>query len=226
MTGQRTVEPPRGRDSNSEDQPSTCSLLAALEQNWEHARHEENLRLAYFTFYWVALASAIAFAVEKGQSKGLMALADFWLVFFLLGLVSVFTLLAVIKASEEFRNHVRAAQWIAENLKLNVPVSPGSQPDIMFKGFMALPLPLPIRVNKVFKYLMYIAIVATWAIATAGFMMRMAGLAKEFAITVAVLISGLICWYLHARVEKAEAATNHILGGRQPAGIEIRYPGD
>jgi hypothetical protein len=157
-------------------EPTPEALLVALEENWCHARHQETLRERQNAVYWVAWGAVLAFVASSGHSPFDPDLAPenratFSLVFFVMGLFSAVTLGTTLKWSAEFANHVTAAFESASALHLIAPItdaggeSHGSKsgrtnprkisapsrgrflPYPEFRGYMALPLDLPLIFN-------------------------------------------------------------------------------
>lgn len=102
-----------------EKNPHRESLIAALEQNWLHARHVENERLWFTNIFVIVVAGVLAFI---GEFK---ALINNPLVLFLL-ILSGLGLILTIKISDEFDNHIKGVRTIIKLLRL--------------EGNMAIPL--------------------------------------------------------------------------------------
>jgi len=137
-----------------------AALLHALVQNWEHARHQEIQRLHLLGFYATIVTAVIYLTPHTWAYEGFRCIP-----FFFLFLVSFFVYGAFLKWNAEFGNHMAAIQWICEKLNL---IRPANGKDDLIKkaadhgitaipncaffneAYMALPLPLSIRVRKWF----------------------------------------------------------------------------
>ena len=135
-------------------------LLHALVQNWEHARHEEMQRLHLLGFYAAIVTAVIYLTPYIWAYEGFRCIP-----FFFLFLVSLFVYGAFLKWNAEFGNHIAAIQWISEKLNLIKPVEKRDDlikkaakrgitaiPNYAFfnEAYMALPLPLSVRVHEWF----------------------------------------------------------------------------
>lgn len=136
-----------------DDRPA--ALRVALEQNWLHARHQENLRERQNYLYWVSWAAVLAYLPAAD-----IALSAAWFLFGLIALFSAIVVSTSLKWTAEFDNHVTTAYFVAAELGLIEPAQPAqvgrlaslfsvrkflSYPE--FRGYMALPLDLPIFLN-------------------------------------------------------------------------------
>jgi len=92
--------------------PSEQALLTAMEQNWEHARHQENQRLNLFNIYAV-LVAGIIYVVGLINEVWIRLLLIYFLAF-----LSVSIYLAFLKWNAEFSNHIAAIQSISRELRL------------------------------------------------------------------------------------------------------------
>ena len=93
-------------------EPSEKSLIEALNQNWQHARHQENERLWFTNIYALLVAGVLVFLGQFGFDK------HYYLVLFLL-IFSIFGLIVTLKTSYEFSNHMNAIKKIIEKLHLS-----------------------------------------------------------------------------------------------------------
>ena len=150
-----TEEKPEARCS----EPQEDALLHALVQNWEHARHQEIQRLHLLGFYAAIVTAVIYLTPHIWTYEGFRCIP-----FFLLFLVSLSAYGAFLKWNAAFGNHIAAIQWISEKLNLIKPVNGKDLikratehgitaiPNYAFfnEAYMALPLPLSVRVHEWF----------------------------------------------------------------------------
>ncbi|MEM2971801.1 MAG: hypothetical protein QW270_05195 [Candidatus Bathyarchaeia archaeon] len=161
----------RGASASAAKRPTEKSLLEALKQNWEHARHVETQRQQQF-YVFIVLFGAVTTILNSQKDISLLTLSNFWPVFLFLAIILLLMSRNITKWNIEFGNHIRAIQWIAEKLALIQPLSNERKKqieeskyseeekiklkkDAMFQGYIGLPLPLPIRVHRVFDYLFH-----------------------------------------------------------------------
>lgn len=206
-------------------EPSQGALLAALEQNWLHARHQESQRFWLLNVYLLITLGIVSLISAKGFFTITAVIS---LVFLFILSLSVF--LVLIKLNAEFSNHIRAVQWIAEKLKLIKAIESGKSVDkkIMFKGFMALPLPLPIRAHEIFFTYLPLFITAT---AFALFFSSILGISKILGEgTIPITIISIIVFIIivlvlyYGILKKVKKESRDILEGREPEGLKIKYP--
>jgi len=137
-----------------------AALFHALVQNWEHARHQEIQRLHLLGFYATIVTAVIYLTPHTWAYEGFRCIP-----FFFLFLVSFFVYGAFLRWNVEFSNHIAAIQWICEKLNLIKPIEKKDDlieeaaehgitaiPNYAFfdEAYMALPLPLSIRVHEWF----------------------------------------------------------------------------
>jgi hypothetical protein len=220
------IEGDKSQKLNSADEPSEKTLLTALKENWLHARHEESQRFWFLNIYIVVTGAIIKMILEEGLSS-ITAIAS--LVFLFVLSLSVF--LIIIKVNAEFSNHIRAIQWIAEKLKLIKAVQADNK-KIMFKGVMALPLPLPryLRAHIIFMCLPLLITSASLSLLTYSILNEFKDLLSLVSQQVLQIICSLIVFIVSAFIlyfaflKKAESACKKLLDGRKPHDIEIEYP--
>lgn len=129
----------------------TGVLEKALQENFNHARHQEIQRERYLVAYWLVWAAIIAYA-QRHDDLARFAY-DHSGVFAFLSLISLITLISTLKWNAEFANHIAAAAAIADTLKLNwttpsqrdTPNWPLPYPE--FSGYMAFPLRFPLLLS-------------------------------------------------------------------------------
>ena len=130
--------------SSEEDSSNLEVLLAILEQNWVHARHQEEERMWFTRMYAIIVTGVIGFVSIRGLKD------SFFLILFLIYL-SITGIIATYKLSAEFHNHMTKIELIVDKLKA--------------KNYMGLPLD---RVKggrwKIFRvtftfYLLYIMVI-------------------------------------------------------------------
>lgn len=217
--------------TNGSNGPSENSLIATLEQNLLHAQHVENHRFWISNVHWLAVAAFGAFIVDKGITSG-AAMAALVVLF----IFSLNVYLLVIKLNEEFANHYRAVQWTAEKLQVIRPLKnnelkklDASMKDkVMFRGFLALPLPLRIRVHRVFSTSISLLITATtfscllYSFLGWGKYLEPKSDPAIFASVGAFAAVAALMYYLvHRPADKTRRA---ILRERRPDNIKIEYP--
>ena len=205
--------------------PKSEALLAAFAQSWEETRHAEKSRMQYSNLYWLAVGAALALALQH-KDGFLEGLEKYWVLFLFLGVISILTSFLVVKCNEEIKNHVAGIQWIAEEIALIRPAASTDDPRIMFTGYMALPLPLGVRVINIFKRLMYLGTLGTsWAAVTGLFLHP--GLHHEDsgrAARIGFLAGLAIVLLVRIFVRNLECDTKTILAGRKPEHLKIEYP--
>jgi hypothetical protein len=139
--------------------PARESLLAALHENWAHARHQEQVRERHNYLYWVSWAAVVAFAGTQHLALSDVAMAPLYVFLMLFSVVAV---LATLKWTAEFSNHIAAVYKTSRKLRLIRPdpapevtsrfrwfasVKPALPYPAHLKGYMALPLDMPIYLN-------------------------------------------------------------------------------
>ena len=139
--------------------PGDETLLASLHENWAHSRHQEQMRERHNYLYWVSWAAVIAFAATQK-----LALYDavMWPLYVFLVLFSLVALFATLKWTAEFTSHIAAAYRTSRALGLVEPLSVPEKPSRFrwlasvkpalpypshLRGYMALPLDMPIYLN-------------------------------------------------------------------------------
>ena len=131
--------------------PENSALEKALQENFNHARHQETQRERYMALYWFFWAAVLAYVGRQGDFAS--KVAENWFIFGFIAIMSLATLILSLKWNAEFANHMAAAAAIADTLRLNcstqtqvqTPNWPLSYPE--FSGYMALPLKLPLYLN-------------------------------------------------------------------------------
>lgn len=113
--------------------------MAALQQNWDHARHVELARDRWLALFSAALAAILTFVLKQEAGFSDM-LATYWPLALLVTIIAVLLYPTILKTNLEFANHVSAAQWISERLALNTY---DKHDATRFVGYMALPIPPP-----------------------------------------------------------------------------------
>jgi hypothetical protein len=129
-------------------QPSEPALIAALTQNWEHARHVENLRERLNYLLWVGWGGVLAWS-----GIGDHDVVEVAMVFLFLTIATLIALFATLKWTIEFANHIAGAAACARLLRLNRRSAPRATrqevrlPYPEFVGAMSLPLQMPLFLN-------------------------------------------------------------------------------
>jgi hypothetical protein len=123
-----------------------CDWFKVLQENFTHARHQENLRERGINLYLLAWGAALGLVYTKG-----FELQKVPVVFWGLGLMSFAILVSCLKWSAEYGNHIAAVALIAQKLELNTAVDVPKRRRILpfseFRGLMALPLHAPLYRN-------------------------------------------------------------------------------
>jgi hypothetical protein len=132
------------------EQPVPGSLETALQENWNHARHVENLRERYNSFYWFLWAAILSYVGRKGDFGNNIQENKY--LFGLLAVMSFAVLLTTLKWNAEFANHMAAVSACARKLRLNGDKNDASSkwnplPYPEFVGYMGLPLKFPLPLN-------------------------------------------------------------------------------
>jgi hypothetical protein len=208
------------------EEPCHQALLVALEQNWLHARHQEYQRFWLLNVY-VAITTAIAWLIF---TKGFYTFISTLLLLFLTA-VSLSVFFTLLKMNAEFANHIAAIQWIAEKLRLIIKLDNANKKRIMFKGYMALPLPLPIRAHEVFftwlplcttTIILALLVYNVWNMWSKIFQIIKA-CPPPIIISVCVIapITACLLWIILEKVFKKKA--KDLLDGRKPDEIKIKY---
>ena len=148
--------------------PTPESLRLSISENWQHARHAQELRDRLNNLYWVSWGAVLAYMHVTASGSNPVSPQESALIFGLLALFSALVLSATLKWTAEFANHVagvyhsslalglvafdrkaegeKAAKkktWLRQILaggaSLPYPES--------VRGYMALPLNLPVIFN-------------------------------------------------------------------------------
>jgi hypothetical protein len=131
--------------------PGEDTLKLALQENFNHARHQETQRERYNTVYWFLWAAVLAYVGRQGDFLGNLHQNAFLFAF--LAAISIATLVTSLKFNAEFANHLSSVAAIATRLGLNSSTTrqeansnrPLPYPE--FRGYLALPLSFPIYLN-------------------------------------------------------------------------------
>jgi len=187
-------------------------------------------------------------------------LANYWMLFGFLYVLSIYVFFDVTKENLEFSNHIRAIQWISEKLSLNKmlseerkktieklrverELSEEDSKDIMFQGYMALPLPVPMRVHEILQKLMYLFIFGSvWASISGiairlnlfSFLQSLSLPAVQLpidALRLSAYLFGtaggiILCLYCRKRVKQVKSKAKKLLDLREPEEIRMRYQGE
>ena len=110
-----TIKQPKKRDDKLDgtslgEDPSEEVLLGILEQNWIHARHQEEERTWFTKIYAIIVTGVLGFVSIKGLEDSL------FLIIFLMYL-SITGIIATYKLSAEFHNHMDKIELIVDKLK-------------------------------------------------------------------------------------------------------------
>lgn len=160
------------------------SLLVALNQNWEHLRHQEIQRQHQLYVYVLLFSASLTFMLNDYVALHL-TLQQFWPVFLFLSIYSFIVSSSVAKWNLEFKNLFKNIQWLSEKLDLIWPMSTKrieeiSNPnlicenkesllaDSMCQGYVGLALPLQKRVNRNFETIVDVILLGTTAAFISG----------------------------------------------------------
>lgn len=143
--------------------PTPESLRLSISENWQHARHAQELRDRLNNLYWISWGAVLAFmhVTTTGSNPASTSREERGLIFGLLALLSALVLSSTLKWTSEFANHVAAVYHGSLALGLVVPKEGAetkgwldqirhggaSLPYPPFRGYMALPLNMPIFLN-------------------------------------------------------------------------------
>jgi len=130
--------------------PNKDCMLEALRQNWENARHYESARWRYSYYYYGGFLAALLVAFRIGNEVKFFSTNDsvysllftFLSLFFALSGVASFRNL--LHSNIEYKNHIRAIEWIARDIGLNEGITEyritKGETDLERYTYMALPL--------------------------------------------------------------------------------------
>jgi len=133
-----------------------------LSQNWENARYHESSRWKYTYYYYAAFGAYVIYFFKALESKQniitqltlseLFVFSVFYLFLMLIGRASFYHLLY---SNMEYKNHIRAIEYLSRDLKLNQNVTEyrKGNKEIGRSTYMALPLMLKIRKKMPFTIL-------------------------------------------------------------------------
>ena len=219
-------------------------LLAAFQQNYEHARHIEIQRQQQLYIFVVLFAAVLTFIFSSFSSIH-MALQQYWPVFMFLTMYSFIISSSIAKWNIEFKSHFRHIQWISEKLKLIQPISEKRKTqlpedmdpdkeillkDAMSQSYVALALPLKIQVNRDFEYIIDIIFGGTTFAFVSGFAIYIDSLFPILPSRTIAYITGLIfsvlivLWNIFNR-RRIKDYAKKLLDVRTPDGIMLYYQG-
>lgn len=161
-----SVGPPEA--PREEKLPSPESLRLSISENWQHARHAQELRDRLNNLYWVSWGAVLAYLHVASSGSNPVSPEQQALIFFLLALFSALVLSATLKWTAEFANHVagvyhsslalglvsvdkdskiekgaKGKSWLRQILRGGASLPyPRS-----VRGYMALPLDMPVVFN-------------------------------------------------------------------------------
>lgn len=190
--------------ARDEDRPTAAALIAALQENWLHARHVENLRERQNYLYWVAWGAILAYLASSSGARSTISGPDLTWLFVLMAVFSAVALSTSLKWTAEFGNHIAAVYYAAEELGLNKPAqmtdaSPTrgirgkvrmfwstrwALPYPEFRGYMALPLDLPIFLSVGPTMIVW----QTIGLAVAIFLAAQPHVSPEWTVALALLL--------------------------------------
>jgi hypothetical protein len=198
-----SIEAHEVRTHSTAEQPLAGSLETALRENWNHARHVENLRDRYNSLYWFLWAAILSYVGRQGDFGARIQENKY--LFGLLAVMSFAVLLTTLKWNAEFTNHMAAVSACARKLQLNADKNIGANdplPYPEFVGYMALPLkfPLPLNVS------VWLALIHCLGLALAVFLFFLGwtGSLKTSLVlgNVAGLIGVILCYWIYRTMKK------------------------
>ncbi len=238
--------------ANSESADFMQSLIVALEQNFEHARHIEIQRQQQLYVFIILLGAVLTFIFSNTITFHL-ALQQFWPVFLFLAIYSFTISSSIAKWNIEFKSQLLHIQWIAEKLKLIQPISKEREAaiinskykedkgaligDSMSQGYLALALPLRKRVNLNFELIVDIILVGTTFAFVTGlliyinsfspFMPPLSAALPSYllAYPIGLIFAVFFVYYNYASRKKMKKYAAKLLEARQPDGINVYYRG-
>jgi len=145
------------------DDLKSCNIQSeVLSQNWENARYHESSRWKYTYYYYAAFGAYVIYFFQAIGTKQynidhltlieLFIFSLFYLILMLIGRASFYHLLY---SNMEYKNHIRAIEYISRDLNLNENISEyrKGNKEIKRSAYMALPLMLKIRKKMPFTIL-------------------------------------------------------------------------
>ena len=207
-----------------------------LRQNWENARYHESSRWKYTYYYYAAFGAYVIYFLRAFESRQFnvtqfasIELFIFALFYFILMLIGYASFYHLLYSNMEYKNHIRAIEYISRDLNLNQNITEFRKGDkeINRSTYMALPLLLKIREKMPFTMLTG---AATGISAGASFFLFIIFLVKlwlkescveYFKIMisvsfVSVIIFMLILWKMNRDWNKTETAAELELDKRDP----------
>lgn len=236
------------------NEPKPEALIATLQENWLHVRHLAEQRAWHINLYMLVLTGTIAIAFREPLPVH-QVVVNYWPVFCFLYILSLYIFFDVTKENLEISNHTRAIQWISEKLYLNKELSEErkrviekiiaegklskeDKRDVMYQGYMALPLPIFRGPMRVHEWLMYLFMFCTAGASISGFFLKFnllsfltyfqfPGILLSMNLTIlSAYLIGIIfglgsCLYCRASVRQDKL--RKLLDLREPDGIKLRY---
>ena len=175
-TESASPRPSAGWPAPSAAPPSEASLHAAMSHNLEMVKHAQDLRDRLNNLYWITWAALLAYLGAANPKPEIVAGVSAFLL-----VASVVVLLSSLRWSAEFANHVAAIGACARALRLNADrvddlsrrhllLIGAYRPFDEFRGFVALPLRLPLFLHAGVLTCAYQSLGA--AVATYGFVLN------------------------------------------------------
>src|SRR2546426_12287209 len=98
---------PQPEGGGADEKDIKSALERALQENFNHARHQETQRERYMALYWLLWAAVLAYVGRQGDFAN--KLAENRYIFGFLSIMSLATLIVNLKWNAEFANHMTAA---------------------------------------------------------------------------------------------------------------------
>ena len=133
-----------------------------IRQNWESARYHESSRWKYTYYYYAAFGAYIIYFLQAIRSNKFsfnqfepFELFIYALIYFILMLIGRASFYHLLYSNMEYKNHIRAIEYISRDLNLNQNITEYRKGDkkIIRSTYMALPLMLEIRKKMPFTIL-------------------------------------------------------------------------
>ncbi|MEJ2155274.1 MAG: hypothetical protein P8X96_08045, partial [Desulfobacteraceae bacterium] len=101
-----------------------------LKQNWENARYHESSRWKYTYYYYAGLGAFLIYFINelKDHQYSFVMLPSaelflYALIFWILALIGYASFYHLLYSNMEYKNHIRAIEYIARDLGVNINIS-------------------------------------------------------------------------------------------------------
>jgi len=214
------------------------ALLKALDQNWESARYHESARWKYTYAYYAAFGAMLLylFSNENSIFNDTQDIFFAAVLFLFLALAGVVSLKHLLHANMEYKNHIRAIEFISKELNLNVGIKEyrickeEGKEDINESryAYMALPLLLNIRRGIFFRFMTNLVMSFSFGISIffifllilslsySGLKSPIASNCLVYPILTSMILVIIIFCYFHSYWARIERAAKKELKSRDP----------